>query len=802
MLLLVSPFSWSSISLGPNTNHVIVGEQLRFFIDTSKQLDVNSVKGKPELFQPNTRAVYTGGYADGIHWLTFSLDLSQQVKELEPWLMEIAFPFLRKIDIYVFEKDTLIKHMKSGADYPFAERPYEHAYFVFPFDFKKTTGLDIYIRIDTSSTRMVPIEFWRPAAFNTHSSIQQTWFGMYYGVILALAFYNFFLYLTIKSKAYSIYTIYLVSLCLMQASLNGFASQYLWRESLEFSFIAPTILSYLTLSLALFFSRIFLDTQSIVPKLDLVLKAWGIGTGIYGMICYWLPPAFSLQLLTWVSTIWLGLIVTAAIICLIHGQRNARFFLLGWGLLLVAVMLKLGTLSGAVPVNIITHNALMFGSALEVILLALALADRINLMQEEKQQLQQEALEASQQSNRLKDEFLATISHELRTPMNGVEGALQLLKDEDLNTSAQSYVNSARYSAQDMMVLIDRVLDFSEIQSGKIQLNKIAFNLKEEITDIENKLKQGLKPKNLSLELKVNLKTHCHFYGDIAHLKMIVRNLLDNAIKFTPQGSICISISETAVHEKKGVSLIEIQVADTGMGIPPDKVDSIFEAFRQGDGSFSRQFGGLGIGLTINKRLVEMMQGTIHLESELGKGSCFTVRIPLQLDRNFLSPAEKLNVENTHREQHNDTNQYQENNSQEIKAPIKVLVVEDNPVNQMVLKGILKKAGVAVTTADNGAEALAKFAEINPDLILMDCQMPIKDGFMATREIRLLEKQQQKEKFTPIIAVTANAMSGDKERCLESGMNDYLKKPVDKGVILERLSYWLPQLRSTNSGQH
>ncbi len=779
-----SPGAMAAVpSLTPDTTHISLGKHLHYLVDETGELSLEEIRTSGN-FTPNDGGIYNGGYAPGVHWLRFSLqtqDLAPPGDKLHEWLLELAFPFLWQVDLYLLQHGQVIHHEQAGQSFPPEQRPYDHAHTVFPLRFPPADKVDVFVRIKTTGARVIPVELWSPQAFNTHSALVQTLHGLYYGIMLALGLYNLFVFLTVRSKSYLLYAGYILCLGLMQSSLNGFAGLHLWGQHLTFSYIAPTLLAYFTLSLALLFSRSFLRTEQMAPLLDKAMLVWAVCTAAYAVVGYWVPADISLRLLNGVSAVWIGLIVTSGVVCLLKGQRTARFFLLGWSFLLMAVIIQLANLSGLLPSNVFTNNVLMFGSAFEVILLALALADRINQMQEEKQELQQEALQASEQSNRLKDEFLATISHELRTPMNGVEGSLQLLRDEPLSSNARDYLESARHSAHDMMVLIDSILGFSEVQSGKLKLDIQPFNLLEEIKSLDQNLKRFAQQKGLQAKTSFHLESHGNYRGDIQRILLIVRNLIDNAVKFTQQGSVMLTVNELRWNQEAQTSWLEFRVEDTGIGIPEEKFNAIFDAFRQADGSFSRQFGGLGIGLAISKRLAEAMDGTMRVESRAGQGSVFTLQVPLIVDTAQVTstPADVLSITPV---------------AGQAAQPL-ILVVEDNNVNQMVLKGILKKLGTRVVTAMNGQEAVEQFESETPDMILMDCQMPVMDGFEATRQIRRLERG---ERHTPIVAVTANAMSGDRERCLEAGMDDYMKKPVDKEAVKERICQWLPDFKIEN----
>ncbi len=397
-------------------------------------------------------------------------------------------------------------------------------------------------------------------------------------------------------------------------------------------------------------------------------------------------------------------------------------------------------------------------------------------------------------SDQLKDEFLATISHELRTPMNGVNGSLELLRMSSLTKEVAGYVDTAVSSANDMMDLINHLLDFSEARSGELMQSSGRFNLRLQLALLSTKYQNKCKRKGIEFVCNLSDIAIDELMGDYQRMIYVLNQLLDNATKFTHSGRVMLSVKQEIhpVHPSKYI--IQFNVSDTGIGIPTDKQRDVFEPFQQADGSFSRKHGGLGIGLSICIKLVELMEGELSFTSIEGKGTNFTLTLPfdkagpLEHNDHFTAEAPKPSapaVDN--RPLLNADAKPGEKTEEPVKR--RVLVVEDNAVNQMVLKGILKKLGYDVITADNGEVAVKTLEKEEVDIILMDCQMPIMDGFEATRSIR---NSTSPNRNKPIIAVTANAMAGDKERCLEAGMDDYIKKPIDKSIIQHKLEELMP----------
>jgi PAS domain S-box-containing protein len=392
-------------------------------------------------------------------------------------------------------------------------------------------------------------------------------------------------------------------------------------------------------------------------------------------------------------------------------------------------------------------------------------------------------------SNLIKSQFLANMSHEIRTPMNGIIGYLSLIqkaayKSED---ELKQFASNARKSAESLLTIINDILDLSKIESGKMELGNIDFNLLDVIDESVSMLSAKIKEKNLTISRIIEENTLNLLNGDSTRIRQVFVNLIGNAIKFTHKGGIKIFVK--TINTDKDIVTIFCSVEDTGIGIPADKINTLFKPFSQVDGSHTRKYGGTGLGLVICKEFVTMMGGEIGVQSDIDKGSrfFFTLKLKPQIviaggqSHNSLSRVYELK------------NEIKENipeskEIKEVRGEHKILLAEDNFINQKVCLRILHEAGFTSDAVTNGLEAIDAVKKNIYSLVLMDVQMPECDGFTATAEIRKLGGSFIK---LPIIAITAHALLGDKEKCLEAGMNDYISKPIVSENLIKMIDEWV-----------
>lgn len=784
LMLMLASTAWPASLSAVGTPTIAQPEtpKIHFLEDPDGQMRIEEV-ASPALsgrFEAIEQGSFNRGYSESRFWLRLSIDPVRQEGETLERILLVHYPLLDYLALYRQGIDGTFVKSETGDQFPYYQREIRHGAFAFKVALQRGTTTTLYIALKTRSSVQAPVTLWHPDAFQQHQRVIDHLYGTFFGALIIMFCYNLCLFIVVRTVDYLYYILSLASSALLQAALLGLGFEYLWPQNPAVNeHIVPFAMFLMTVFVLLFTRRI-LELKKVMPKANKVLSAYILLSVAGTLVSLYLPHGDIVKLAIVHAGSGAMIAFSLGIKRALDGSAAAKLYVAGWGAFLIGTVLLQLVALGVLRPTPLTTNGQLIGIAIEVTLFSFALAQRINTLRMEKNALQkqtQEALlatnQALEENLQLKNEFLATISHELRTPMNGIIGSLDNIDEAESEAIRSQYQQTARKSAHEMMTLVEGILVYAEIQSGELKLERKGFCVADVCKELEHRFGSNARNKGLAFHVETAPGVPADLIGDKRQFVQVLSCLLDNAIKFTRAGRVSLLLDRVAGDDPSRVSLA-CKIMDTGPGIPEEKRKAMFASFRQMDGSFQRRHGGLGIGLAIARAIAQRMGGDLEYAPHPSGGSCFVFQVTFELGEVPLAapPSEAPIGAQT---------------GVAAGGPLqdwRILVVEDNEVNQMVLKGKLKKLGANVVLAGDGQVATEILEHQNFDVILMDCQMPVMDGFEATKKIRCMPTPCCN---IPIIAVTANAMSNDRQRCLQAGMDDYIAKPVDMNLLLESL---------------
>jgi two-component system, sensor histidine kinase LadS len=656
-----------------------LGGHQAIFEDTTAKLSVEQVaRGERGVtFTPTPSDAPGFGFSNSAAWLRFTVD-NPQASQRE-WLLEFAYPHLDSIELYVPRADGGFDRRVAGDQLPFAQRDIAYRNVIFRLH-QPSGSVTYYLRAHTSGSLTLPLRAWSPQSFIDHMNAEQPALWMFYGVLLAISLYNVFIFISVRHIAYFYYVAHTSTYALFQFVLNGLAYQYFWPDAVWWANqCMPTCIA-VSFFTGMQFHRYFLDLKQHLPRIDRTIARPGAYASLLAAAASLvLPYAVSIRIVVVLGTVMIAVVLLSSAKLVLRRHRPAYFYALAWGVLLVGILAYLLKTMNLLPSNFATEWAIQIGACLEVILLSIGLADRINVMRRDLQVLNrklgdnveqlQHALERAEDARRAKSEFLANVSHELRTPLNtiinvpdglreefpaapavscthcgslfeledgetpdlamacpecAVSGGLSLTQHHVYRGSPERslrYLTQVVRSGNHLLEVVNDILDVSRLEAGQMTLHKQRVDMRALFERVIAPMAGLAERQGVALRIS-ELPDPCSVTGDSTKLGQVFVNLVGNAIKFSDgKGNV-----EVSVHAS-GSDLV-FCVRDAGIGISPHDQARIFESFVQAEGGGTRRFGGSGLGLAITKQLVVLHEGEIWVESELGRGSAFFVRLP------------------------------------------------------------------------------------------------------------------------------------------------------------------------------
>lgn len=707
------------------------------------------------------------GFTTNHFWVKFTIE--NPTNHVQNYFLETARPILDFAEFYTLNKNKIYYYQKSGDAIPFSERSIQNRKILFDIHLPPHAKFDYYLHFKSDGEVInIPLQLRSNINFIQNYSIEQIIFGLFYGILAITSVLYFFFYYTTKESVFFYYSLYVIAVGLLQFSLDGYFYEFIFPNANWISKNSVLVFAVLTL---FFLGKYFEKYISIKKVKSKIASYFGIMYFILIIAFFSFllnNPAvnsFGYPLINSLGLLFFFLILCALIEIYLTTKVVFPFFTIGILFLIAGFVIFILKNFGILPCNFITENGSKFGTCLETIFYSLTMAKLIGDLKDETIKSQKIALLKSEEISRLKSHFLSNISHELRTPLNTIMNVTEMIPHENNPHEIQEKCDVIKLSSQNLLCSINDILDFSKIDNNEFDFDTTSINIKNISDTIAKYYTLKSSEKGLKFLYHFDQKIPELVLADANRIEQVFNNLLLNALKFTNYGEINFQLK--LVEQIKNKATIKIIVSDTGIGMDKKNYDTIFESFSQEHATDKRRYGGLGLGLYIVQKIVQKYNGSISIQTEVKKGSKFSITIQLPISK-------KKNI-----------SPFSLSNFSFLKKSI--LIVEDNVMNQMVLKMFFKSyENIKLKIANNGHEALEILKEMKFDIILMDLQMPVMDGYEATKAIRNGTCGVDK-KATPIIAITADTTDTARKKTIELGMNFYMTKPVKKDDLLIKI---------------
>ena len=704
--------------------------------------------------------------------------------------VEVEFPLLDYVTLYAVADGEVFLSEAGGDHIDNTRRSIIHRNFLFPVTLPPETDVTLYFEVSGKDAIQLPVKLWTTSEFIEHESTELLILGGYLGIMLAMFGYNFFLWITIRQQSYLFYILHVASLSWALASQKGISTLYLFPHNLYWSEIQVPVSVFLTDIFAMLFAYSFLRVRENLKRLGFVMRAAVLVLTIVTVLAFFMPYRLVIFLSIILSLLSIVLVVIVVTMSIKRGVPSARLYLLGWGGHLIGTAVVFLGRINVIPPSAWTENGVFLGSSVEVVLFSLALANRISEERKQRVRAQQDALEkerlinqknqelqelelarkeeelkqrtAELESRQERENLMVAIAHELRTPLNIVNATLDSLGSDSGADAMQDAISTIRDGANRLTSQTENVILMSDLNRG-IQACRREFLVEHLVSDIHSTAQRMLKDKPVAFSVQGIAQVPRRLEGDFYLITRLLAPLIDNACKYTTQGKV-----EVVFSYDQGI--LQVRVDDTGPGLPADRQRAIYEPFKQLSAGYTREHEGMGLGLSVASSLAAVMDGKLMLDTTQPRGCHFVLSLPLPVPESAKAPDPTADADTTG---NNDSGTTQ-----------RILIVEDNKVNAKVLAKLCEKLGYQTALAEDGQKAVDIASRESFSLILMDLQMPVMDGFDATRQLR------QMGVSVPIIAVSANADHRSRQNSFAAGMNDFVSKPVKKETLNVILAHY------------
>ncbi len=789
--------------------------------------DVHSIFSLADILSPEVQVQFQTskkdmpgfGFTKSTIWgkLTIKNNLNKHIE----YFLVIDYPPLDYLDFYYPAKNVYHSY-QTGDQRPFSQRPINSRSYVFPITLEPGQQATYYLRCQTSGSLNLPIRLASPTYFTQETGLTQTMLGIYYGILLVMVLYISFLYLRLRDIIYGYYVLFIISFLGFQLSLNGTGFQYLWPKAIWWNQVALPFFIFQSYTCATLFTITILDTKKHIPRYHNILKAL-IPIGGLGMLAsLFIDYSLAIKLAT-LSCLTLPIMIIAGFQVMLMGYRPAYYYALAWTVSLLSITIYSLKTFGVLPNTFLVNWSTQIGTSWEAMILAMAIADRFHLLEEEKKQVLKEnaeklavanikleelnteledrilartqelntsnellIIEASERkmaekeakgASQAKSEFLANMSHEIRTPMNAIIGMSVLALQLPVTSRLKSYIQTINRAGGSLMRIIDDILDFSKIEAGKLEFEQVPFNLQELLDNLINIFNEKVQKKGIELVVYADSSVPQNLIGDPLRLEQVLLNLVANGIKFTDLGEVALHVS-CEEEDASGASLL-FSVADSGIGLSPEQAGQLFSAFHQADTSITRQYGGTGLGLAISSQLAAMMGGAIEVTSQVGQGSTF--RFTARFKKDAAAPPAPPLLDRS------------------ACAPKTILVAHTNRICCQAWQQILKGSGfdvISVPSLHDIPLILATDQGPGIDMILADL------GDEPDLFPQIISTLKERNISRPMVLALTDSQIAPSQRGKELGVEFFLSKPCKQNDLIIRVGQCLALIEGDDQALH